>query len=78
MSDFLEIPIDYHIKVDLSGVADLVDIVGGVEINVEKDLNYTDYAGDLYINIKKGKQVLDGKKSIEFFKSSSPGSEETF
>ncbi len=68
VSEFLSLPIDFYIKIDLAGVATLVDELGGVPINIPKALNYTDQAGDLYINIQKGKQVLDGRKAIQFLR----------
>ena len=68
VAKFLGVPIDYYIKIDLSGVETLVNALGGLEINVEKALNYVDYAGDLYIDIPKGKQVLKGKKVMEYLR----------
>ena len=34
----------------------LIDEIGGITLTVEKDLKYQDYAGELSIDIKKGKQ----------------------
>ena len=68
ISQFLGVPINYYVKVDLSGVMKLVDVLGGIEIKIDKSLNYIDYAGDLYIDIPKGKQVLKGKKVMEYLR----------
>lgn len=68
VSSVLSIPIDYYVKVDLKGVSDLVDELGGVNINIEKDLYYRDQAGDLYIDLKKGEQHLDGQKAIQYLR----------
>ena len=68
VSQFLGVPINYYVKIDLSGVETLVNALGGLEVNVEKALNYVDYAGDLYIDIPKGKQVLKGKKVMEYLR----------
>ena len=68
ISQFLGVPINYYVKVDLSGVMKLVDVLGGVEIKIDKSLNYIDYAGDLYIDIPKGNQVLKGKKVMEYLR----------
>ncbi|RAP37197.1 hypothetical protein DID80_04420 [Candidatus Marinamargulisbacteria bacterium SCGC AAA071-K20] len=68
VSNLLSIPIDYYVKLDLSGVSSLVDELGGLNVNVNKDLYYRDQAGDLYINLKKGKQHLDGSKAVQYLR----------
>lgn len=60
------IEIDYHILIDLEGFASIVDAIGGVEMDVPYDLNYSDPDQGLYINISKGHQVLDGNKAEQF------------
>lgn len=68
VADFLGIPIDYYVKVNLNGVIKVVDALCGVEIDVEKDLVYTDQAAGLYIHIEKGKQVLNGEKIMHYLR----------
>ncbi len=51
---------------DLSGFVNIVDIIGGVPIDVPAAMNYTDGAQNLYINIPAGRQVLDGKNAEGF------------
>ena len=68
VSSFLNIPINYHVVLDINAVKDIVDHIGGVSVDVEKDLYYVDQAGDLFINLKKGKQHLDGEKTIEYLR----------
>ncbi|NLW16642.1 MAG: LCP family protein [Firmicutes bacterium] len=60
---FLGIPLRYYIQIDTSGFRKLVDAIGGVPIEVEKDMKYTDRAGGLYINLKQGYQVLNGEQA---------------
>ncbi|MFH1514888.1 MAG: LCP family protein, partial [bacterium] len=57
---------DFLITVDYAGFKNVIDIVGGVEIDVEKDMNYDDYAGNLHIHIKKGQQVLNGENALGY------------
>ncbi|KNF09432.1 transcriptional regulator LytR [Gottschalkia purinilytica] len=68
--DLLGIDLDYYVKVDYEIVKDVVDEIGGVEIDVPINMKYSDPVADppLHINIKKGKQVLNGKKSLEFLR----------
>ena len=68
VSDFLGVPIDYYIKVNLNGVEKVIDKIGGVVVNIPKDLFYVDYAGDLYIDLKKGQQRLTGKEAVQFLR----------
>lgn len=66
VSEFLGVRIDYYIETDFAGFSKIIDTLGGVEIDVEKDMQYTDVAGGLYIDIKAGRQVLDGKTALEY------------
>ena len=57
---------DYYIKTNLKGFRKSVDILGGVMIDVEKDMNYDDSWGNLHIHLKKGLQLLNGEKAMEY------------
>jgi len=68
VSDFLDIPIDYYIKVNLNGLESIVDHLGGIPLTVEKDLRYNDRAANLQINVRKGKRVLSGSEVGEYLR----------
>lgn len=70
VSDFLGIEIDYYVKVDYKIVQEVVDKIGGVEIDVPLNMKYNDPTSEppLNINIKKGIQVLDGKNAHDFLR----------
>lgn len=70
VESLLGINIDYYVRADYRALFKLVDDVGGVEIDVPMNMVYSDpYATPpLYINIKKGKQVLDGEKSMQYLR----------
>lgn len=55
----------YHIVVSLEAFEKLVDTIGGVKFDVPIDMNKVDKAQDLYINLKKGVQILDGDKALQ-------------
>ncbi|MHB0999954.1 MAG: LCP family protein [Armatimonadota bacterium] len=57
---------DYYLKTNVDGFRETVDIVGGVEIDVEKNMNYDDNWGKLHIHLKKGKQILDGENAMGY------------
>lgn len=60
---FLGIPIRYYVQIDTSGFRKLVDTIGGVSLEVEKDMKYTDKAGGLYIDLDPGFQTLNGEQA---------------
>ena len=55
--------IQYYVVVDTEALKKLVDAIGGVYFDVPIDMNYTDKKQNLYINLKKGYQLLDGDKA---------------
>ena len=57
---------DYYVKTNIEGFKELVDILGGVQIYVEKNMNYDDNWGKLHIHLKKGMQRLDGEKAMQY------------
>jgi LCP family protein required for cell wall assembly len=63
LEDLLGIQIDHYVKVDLVAFRKIVDAIGGVEVDVPRDMNYEDPYQDLYIHLKEGKQLLDGDKA---------------
>lgn len=60
------IPIDYFVKVSYNSFPRIIDAIGGVDIYVEKKLQYNDYSGKLFINIPKGQQHMDGKTALGY------------
>jgi len=70
LSEFLDVPIDYYVKVNYSGVAAIVDVIGGVKTDVPFDMNYDDPWSDppLHIHFEKGLQTLNGKEAVEYLR----------
>ncbi|PAB60861.1 LCP family protein [Anaeromicrobium sediminis] len=68
VKDLLGVPIDYYVKINYEGLGKVVDTLGGIEVDVPMNMKYYDPYADppLRINIKKGKQVLDGDKAMQF------------
>ncbi|HVI42196.1 MAG TPA: LCP family protein [Anaerovoracaceae bacterium] len=66
----LGMPINYYAIIDYDGVANIVDSMGGVPMNIEFNMKYTDPydTPPLVINIPKGQQVLDGKHAVQFLR----------
>ncbi|WP_053956382.1 M56 family metallopeptidase/LCP family protein [Inediibacterium massiliense] len=59
----LEIPVNYYVRIDYEGFRNIIDILGGVEFNVPVDMLYDDPAQNLHISLEKGLQILDGEKA---------------
>lgn len=66
LEDFLSLPIDHYISIDYRGFVKLIDMIGGVDLYVEKDMKYSDKWAGFYINLKKGYQRLDGSKALQY------------
>ena len=66
LSESLGISIDRYLALSPDAFRDLVDALGGVEIELGEDMNYEDPAQGLSIHLKAGKQRLDGETAEEF------------
>ncbi len=66
IENFLGIHIDHYILLKIDGAKELVDALGGLTIDVEKDMNYDDNWGHLHIHLKKGRQRLNGADVIGY------------
>ncbi len=58
------VAIDRYIRVNQLGVTKLVDELGGVTVTVPKDIKYQDDSQHFYINLKAGRQHLNGEKLL--------------
>jgi len=63
---YLGLPILYYVVIDYDSFPEFVDMVGGVEMDVQKRMRYVDRAGGLDINIQPGRQLLDGKTALKY------------
>lgn len=77
ISNLLYVPIHYYVRVNSSGVARIIDRLGGVEIYVERDMYYNDPYQDLHINLRQGLQVLNGDQAVQYLRYRSDGSDIT-
>jgi LCP family protein required for cell wall assembly len=61
VSTLLGLPIERHLKVNLTAVNKVADALGGVEVNVPKRMVYQDRTQGLFIDLYPGVQVLKGE-----------------
>lgn len=60
VENFLDIPIDHYVQINMDGFKDIVDAVGGV--SVQNDLDFT-YEGS---HFPKGQLNLNGEKALKY------------
>jgi polyisoprenyl-teichoic acid--peptidoglycan teichoic acid transferase len=60
VENFLDIPIDYYMKINMEGFKDIVDAVGGVTVN--NDLDFTSDG----VHFAEGTLTLNGEDALKF------------
>ena len=64
--NFDGVPIDRYVRFSTDAFRELINQVGGVEVTVPIDMVYEDKTQKLSINLKQGRQTLDGDKAEQF------------
>ncbi|UPW81558.1 LCP family protein [Lysinibacillus sp. Ag94] len=60
VENFLDIPINYYVFINMEGFLQIIDTIGGVTIDNDMDLTYNSY------HYPKGEITLDGDKALIF------------
>ena len=60
--------VDATLAIDPQGAKQLVDAMGGLNVDVERNMDYDDNYGDLHIHLKKGDQYLTGGQVVEYMR----------
>ncbi len=63
VENLLDIKIDNYVKFSFETFRSVIDALGGVNYDVPQDMQYSDPVQDLEIDLKAGKQHLDGDKA---------------
>lgn len=68
--DFLNVDVNYYVKVDYKAVKAIVDAIGGVKLDVPRRMRYSDPTAKppLKIDLQPGVQTLDGQKAHDFLR----------
>ncbi|MDN6255738.1 MAG: LCP family protein [Tetragenococcus koreensis] len=61
-SEFLDIPIDHYVSINMKGIKELVDAVGGVDVNNDLEFTFDDY------NYEFGKIHLNGDQALGYLR----------
>ncbi|MCX8128682.1 MAG: LCP family protein [Clostridia bacterium] len=66
LEELTGLPIQYYVTLNFKGFRNIIDTLDGVEIDVPFNMDYDDAEQNLHIHLKKGKQLLDGKKAEQY------------
>ncbi len=66
VANLLRVPIHYYALANWRGFIDVVNLIGGVDMYVDKDMYYEDPYADLVIDIKHGYQHMDGETAGKY------------
>ena len=66
IQEYLDVNIDYYAKINFKGLVKLVNAVGGVEVDVPKELCTDNSNREGVVCIKEGRQTLDGEQALVF------------
>lgn len=68
LSESLNVKIDGYVIISPDTLRRAVDALGGVEVELDRNMYYNDPAQGLYINLKAGRQTLNGEKAEQFIR----------
>lgn len=66
LEEFLGVYPENYVLIDFNTFEKAVDAIGGLEVTVDKQLDYDDNWGNLHIHLKPGRQVLNGNQAMGF------------
>ncbi len=68
---FLGIKVDYYMTTEFEGFKNIIDLLGGIELEVESKMRY--YGIDVTIELDPGLQRLDGEKALQYVRFRNDG-----
>lgn len=67
VENYLDIPVQYYAQINFQGLVDLIDVIGGIEVDSPLDFTVQDSDETLdAIHINKGRQHLNGEKALGY------------
>lgn len=73
VEDLLKVKVDYYATINLNGFTDLVDAIGGLNIDVEKNISFNDRLTNQTFKLKAGPQKLTGVQTLNYARFRSDG-----
>lgn len=65
VEELFDIPVDYYAKINFKGFIEIVNAVGGVDVNVKKDFQTTTFGGKT-VYFQKGPMHLTGEEALPY------------
>jgi polyisoprenyl-teichoic acid--peptidoglycan teichoic acid transferase len=81
IEEIMGLPVNFYISLNYKGFRNIIDILGGIEIDIKTNMHYDDATQNLHIHFRKGKALLDGKKAeqyVRYRKGNKPGKGYTY
>lgn len=66
VSQLLQIPIDHYIVLNVHGLVEFVDELGGITVEIPKRMQYMDWTAKLKIDLEPGVHTLTGNQAMGF------------
>ncbi len=63
VEEMLDVKVDNYVVVNTQVIRQMVDALGGIEVNVPRRMEYDDNYQDLHIDLEPGLQVLNGEQA---------------
>jgi LCP family protein required for cell wall assembly len=73
VSAFIGQPIQYYVRINFNGFIELIDVIGGVDVVVQKTIHDEEYPTDDYLietfHLDAGAQHMDGATALKFVRT---------
>lgn len=66
IESYFNVPIDYYLTINMQGFIEAIDTIGGLQVNVEKDLSFFDRITNSTFSLNSGLQKLDGLQTLNY------------
>ncbi len=66
LEDLLRVQISRYVEVGFQSFVNIIDILGGLDIDIEKAMNYDDNWGKVHIHFNQGMNHLDGRQCLNY------------
>ena len=72
VSELMDVKIKYYVFVDTTAFRKIIDLLGGIDIEIPADMDYDDPTQNLHIHLKKGLRHLDGDQAEQYVRFRDP------
>ncbi len=66
LKEMFDVDFDYRVVIKPDAVKEIVDALGGIEVETIDEMHYDDNWGNLHIHLPKGRIRIDGQQAIGF------------